>query len=195
MARNENLSVEVEERERRETPTLTVRVTPDLLNLVDKAVEASDNRYQTRTDLVRDAVEFYSRHVSEGGLKRSKVEELEESNKDDSEHEANVEEALELVKELTDTDIETVEGFASEADRKSLPKSIWSDDRVQTAMRKTLRSEVYPEGFWDGIRRFRKRKSREYVKVLRKQLAIPRSVAKQLVEDPDFSGKEYQEWY
>ncbi len=194
MTRNENLNVEVEGNEKRQTPTLTVRVTPDLLDLVDKAVEASDNQYQTRTDLVRDAVEFYSRHVSEGGLNRTKVEEPEESNKDDSEHEANVEEALELVKELTDTDIETIEEFASEANEKALPKSVWADDRIQTAMRKILRDQIYPTGFWDGIRRFRKRKSRECVEVLRKQLTIPRSVAKQLVEDPDFSGREYEEW-
>jgi hypothetical protein len=61
-------------------------------------------------------------------------------------------------------------------------------------MRKILRNQIYPEGFWDGIRRFRKRKSREYVEVLREQLKIPRFVAKQLVEDPDFSGKNYEEW-
>jgi Arc/MetJ-type ribon-helix-helix transcriptional regulator len=194
MIERENLSVEVEGSKKRETPTLTVRVTPGLLSLVDKAVEASDNRYQTRTDLVRDAIEFYSRDVSEGGLKRTKLE-PEESNEDDSEHEANVEEALELIKDLSDTDIETIEEFASEANRKDLPKSAWADDRVQTAMRKTLRNEVYPEGVWDGLRKFRKRKSREYAEVLRKGLAIPRSVAKQLVEDPNFSGKDYQEWY
>jgi sulfur carrier protein ThiS len=122
------------------------------------------------------------------------VNDPEESNEDDSEHEANVEESLELLKELADTDIEAIEEFASEANEKALPKSVWSDDRVQAAMRKILRDQIYPAGFWDGIRRFRKRKSREYAEVLRKQLAIPRSVAKQLVEDPDFSGKEFEEW-
>jgi aminoglycoside phosphotransferase (APT) family kinase protein len=120
--------------------------------------------------------------------------EPEESSKEDLEHESNVEEALELIRELDDADIETIEAFASEAKEKALPKSVWADDRVQKSMRKLLRDEVYPAGFWDGVRRFRKQKSRDYVEVLRKHLAIPRSVAKQLVENPDFQGEKYEEW-
>ena len=194
MIENESPSVEVEKDERRETSTLTVRVTPGLLKLIDKAVEVSEGKYATRTDLVRDAIEFFSRHITEDGSKWAKLEEPEESTKEDLEHEASVEEALELVKELEETDIEAIEELASEAKEKALSKSVWSDDRVQRAVRKLLRDEVYPAGFWDGIRKFRKRKSREYVEVLRRGLAIPRSTAKQLVEDPSFSGEEYEEW-
>jgi Arc/MetJ-type ribon-helix-helix transcriptional regulator len=194
MIDEESLSVEVEKGERRETSTLTVRVTSGLLDLIDKAVEASEGKYVTRTDLVRDAIEFFSRHVTEGGLKQSKVEETEESSKKDLEHEANVEEALQLIKELEETSIEAVEELASVSEEKALPKSVWSDDRVQKSMRKALRDEIYPAGFWDGTRRFRRRKAREYVEALRKPLAIPRSAAKQLVENPDFQGEQYEEW-
>jgi Arc/MetJ-type ribon-helix-helix transcriptional regulator len=194
MVQNEDLNVEVEKSERRETSILTIRVTPELLDLVDRAVETSGGKYITRADLVRDGIEFFSRHVTEGGLNRAKAEKPEESNEKDLEHEANVEEALELIKELDDADIETIEEFASEAKEKALSKSVWSDDRVQKEMRKLLRDEVYPAGFWDEARRFRKQKSREYVEILRKHLAIPRSVAKQLVENPDFQGEEYEEW-
>jgi len=194
MPNNENLNVEVERGERRETSVLTIRVTPKLLDLIDRAIDISEGKYVTRADPVRDAIEFFSRHITEGGLKRAKAEEPEESSKEDLEHEANVEEALELIKEINDTDIETIEEFAFEAKEKALPKSVWSDDRAQKAMRKLLRDEVYPAGFWDGVRRFRKQKSREYVEALRKHLAIPRSVAKQLVENPDFQGEQYEEW-
>jgi ribosomal protein L19E len=195
MIEKENLNVEVEKNERRETPTLTIRVTPELLSLIDRAVKSSEGRFLTRTDLIRSASESFSHQVLDGSWNQARPEEREESTEDDLEHEANVAEALDLINELEDADTETIEQLASEGNEKALPKSVWSDDRIQKAMRKTLRDHVYPSGLWDGVTRFRKRKSREYVEVLRKQLAIPRSVAKQLVEDPDFSGKYYQEWY
>jgi len=194
MSGSGNLEVDVGEGERRETLTLTVRVTPKLLKFIDQAVEASEGKYATRADLVRDSIEFFSRHVAEGGLKRTGPDEPEEPTRKDLEHEANVEEALELINELEDPDVEAIKEFASEAKEKALPKSVWSDDRVQKAMRKTLSNEVYPAGFWDDVRRFRKRKSREYTEILRKQLAVSRSTAKQLVEDPSFRGEEYEEW-
>jgi Arc/MetJ-type ribon-helix-helix transcriptional regulator len=194
MSGSGNLEVEVDEGERRETLTLTVRVTPKLLKFIDQAVEAS-GKYATRADLVRDAIEFFSRHITEGGLKRTGPDEPEEPTGKDLEHEANVEEALELINELEDPDVEAVKEFASVAKEKALAKSVWSDDRVQKAMRETLRDEVYPAGFWDDVRRFRKRKAREYTEILRKQLAVSRSTAKQLVEDSDFKGPEHEEWF
>jgi Arc/MetJ-type ribon-helix-helix transcriptional regulator len=194
MMENENLSIEIEKDERRETPTLTIRVTRELLNLIDRAVKSSEGRFLTRTDLIRSAAETLSHEVLEGSWKQTRAEEPEESTKDDLEHEANVEEALDLISGLEDSDIETVEELTSEAKEKELPKSVWSDDRVQKTMRKIVRDHVYPSGLWDGIRRYRRQKSREYVEVLRKGLAIPRSVAKQLVENPDFQGEQYEEW-
>jgi Arc/MetJ-type ribon-helix-helix transcriptional regulator len=186
--------VEIEKSEKRDTSILTIRVTPEHLEFIDRAIEASEAKYTTRADLVRDAIEYFSRHIVEGEMKATTLDEPNKSTKKDLEHDANVEEALELINELEDTDIEAIEELASEAKEEALSKSVWSDDRVQKAMRKTLRDEVYPAGFWDGIRKFRKRKSREYVEVLRRSLAIPRSVAKQLVEDPSFRGEEYEEW-
>ena len=187
-----NLDVEVEKSEKRDTAILTIRVTPRHLEFMDRAIETSEGKYSTRTDLIRSAIEYFSRHIIEGD--QTALDESDKSTNEDSEHETDVGEVLELIKEISDTDTESIEEFASEANEKALPKSVWSDDRVQTAMRKILRDQIYPTGFWDGIRRFRKRKSREYVEVLRKQLTIPRSAAKQLVEDPDFSGREYEEW-
>lgn len=194
LPQKENLNIEIDNQtEKRNTSILTIRVTPPLLESIDQSIEASEGKYATRAELVRNAIEYYTRHIIEGDSNSTTPDE-QESTTEDLEHEANVEEALELIKEVENADFQTIEEFASKSKEKGLPKSVWSDDRIQKSMRKLLRDEVYPAGFWDDVRRFRKIRCREYVELLRKSLSIPRSTAKQLVENPDFHGEQYEEW-
>ncbi len=188
------MEVDVEKREKRETSVLGTRTTPELLTFIDEAIEASEGKYTTRAEFTRDAIEGFARYVKEGGLKRSH-EENEEPSEQDKEHEAGVEEALELIKETEETDIESFREFAEKAKEKALQKSVWSDHRVQKATRRLLKDEVYPRDFWSDETRFRKKRARAYTEVLRNVLEIPRSIAKELIEDPIFKGKEYQEWW
>lgn len=207
---NEETEVEVADGKKRDTPILGTRVTPEFLRLVDDAVRASEGKYATRTELVRDAVELYARYIKEGGLKRTRQEKPETSSKEDQEHEASVEAVVDhindLRKEMEGEELVTflslkgiedfVEDFATKIRKEGLRTSIavWSDDRVRKAMRKALQEEVYPKGFWDGKRKFRKKIAGEWIEVLRKQLRIPNAVARELVQEPEPKYEEYQEW-
>ena len=188
------MEVDLEKKEKRETSVLGTRTTPEFLKFIDEAIEASEGKYTTRAEFTRDAIEGFARYIKDGGLKRG-YEESEVPSELDKEHESDVQEALALVKEIEDTDIESLGEFAEKTKERSLQKSVWSDLRIQKAIRRLLKEEVYPRDFWSEEARFRKRKAREYTEVLRKTLEIPRSIAKELIEDPIFKGKEYQEWW
>lgn len=176
---NEETEVEVADSKKRDTPILGTRVTPDFLRLVDDAITASEGKYTTRTELVRDAVELYARYIKEGGLKRTRQEKPEAPSKEDQDHETSVEIAIDLIndlrKEMEGEEFGTFlslkdigdfgEDFATKIRKEGLRTSmtVWSDDRVRKAMRKALQEEVYPKGFWDGKRKFRKKMAREWV--------------------------------
>jgi Arc/MetJ-type ribon-helix-helix transcriptional regulator len=196
--------VEVLETKKRETTILGTRVTQEFLQLIDEAIAASEGKYATRPDLVRDAIELYARHIKEGGLKRIKQEEDETPSAEDQEYEASVEALVGMVHDFQDSledigfeDIgELAEEFSKEVKQKNLlrPITLWSDDRVRKAMRIALREEVYPKSLWDEARKFRKRRAKDWVEALRKSLRISTAQAQELVLDPDFKGAEYQEW-
>lgn len=188
------MEVDLEKREKRGTSVLGTRTTPEFLKFIDEAIEASEGKYTTRAEFTRDAIEGFARYIKEGGLKRG-YEEREDPSELDKEHESDVEEALELIKETEDTDLESLREFAEKAKMRALQKSVWSDQRVQKATRRLLKDEVYPRDFWSDEPRFRRRKAREYTEALRHILEIPRSIAKELIEDPIFKGREYQEWW
>ena len=192
--------VEVSESNKRETLIFGTRVTPEFLQLVDEAITASKGKYTNRTQLIRDAVELYARYVKEGGLKRPKQEEPEKLSGKEEEFELSVEKAKDLIDEWTIDELfvedaeEYSEDLADKAKGKHLRRDVWRDSRVQKAMRKKLEDEIYPKGVWDGKRRFRKKKAKEWIEALRKHLGILGSAAKELVEDHDFKGEVYQEW-
>jgi len=185
----------------RETVLFNVKVNRRLLQEMQEAVDASDGKYENKSELARDAIERRIRFIKEGGLTRISEDEEEPPTKHDKEYEASVKAALELIKDLAESGITVFdsfdfEDFIEEASEAKLIKktAVWSDPRVQKAMQNLLRDDVYPAGMWDQKRKFRENEAKEWTEAFRKGLKIPRSVARNLVEDPAFADAEpYEE--
>lgn len=196
---NEESDVEDLDSKKREF-ILGTRVSHEFLQLIDQAVAKGD--YKNRTEFIRHAAELYARHLLEPGQGLEQPDTLSEK---EQEYKVSVETTIDLIKDFQknladatfEDEEELVKEFAEEVKRKGLRKTItlWYDDRIRKAMRRALRDEIYPTAFFDGKRRFRKKKAREWVEILRKELRIPRLAAQELVEDPDLQNlKPYQEW-
>jgi Arc/MetJ-type ribon-helix-helix transcriptional regulator len=192
---------------KRDVTILGVKTPREFLQEVDEAVELSKGKYENRSDLVRDVVGRYTRFIKEGGLDRLRQTEEEAWKEEkptlarDKKYEASVKTALNLIEDLEDFSIpflsDNFEDFIEEAKEKKLigQTAVWSDSRIQKAMRDVFRDEVYSEESWDGKRKFRAAKAKEWRVALAKKIKIPEPVAKNLVEDPAFADLEpYEEW-
>jgi len=194
---------------RRKDTILGVAATKELLHKIDEEVELSKGKYETRSDLVRDAVDRHMRHLKEARLRpprehdsKSVSEEVELPSERDKAYEKEVKTALSIIEQSEDSDIPIldilevgVEDITDEAKEKRLigKTAVWSDERVQKAMRKRLQDLVYPKSFWDETRKFRKAEAKKWITGLRKYLKIPPSVAENLVLEPTLQGLESYE--
>jgi len=194
-----------EEKAAKETVLFNVKVNRKLLQEMEEAVEASDGKYDTKSDLARDAIERRVRFIKEGGLRtaRRPDDDEEPPTKHDKEYETSVKTTLGLIEELAEPEVAVFdliqgpfENFIEGAKENKLIKktAIWSDSRVQKAMRDALKDDVYPTGMWDETRKFRESEARAWIKAFKTQLKIPGSVARNLVEDPALADLEpYEE--
>lgn len=188
---------EAEQEENEKTTILNVKVRRKFLDEMQKAVETSDGKYPTKSELTRVALQEKITRMKKGESVEPESDDWiadEKSMKRGKTHEADVKKTLESIDDTFSFLAGFPNPFSNESDilidhakeDKTIGKTaVWSDPRVQKVLQEKLRDTICPEdSFWSDERNHDSAEAKEWTRALVKGLRIPNSAAANLVKAP-----------